>query len=261
MARAQGVDPATLVEETAHAMGSLYFDPAGLTVACRRIVERHPLTGPLWWLCAHVSTSVEPFETIWGLVDRIRNDRTGAELAAALPDDAVVATIGNPIQVGDGLTRRGDVRVIALDAAHAAASFVRRLDRHEVAVEPVDAGAAGVVARSVDLVLVEASAVDSGRAIVPIGSSTLAAAASAWGTPVWLVAGVGRRLPTGMIDVMEERVAVLAAASEPWSLDVEVLPTSMVSDVVGPLGRVPMGPPAIVAECPMAHELLRPSPM
>ena len=143
VARAQGADPASLVEETAHALGSLRFDPSGLVVACRRIVQRHPFTGALWWLCSNVSTSAEPFDAVWELADRIRSDRTGAELAAALPDDVTVVTIGAPDVIGDGLIRRGDVRVLALDAAHTATSFVRRLERHDVDYEPVDAGAAG----------------------------------------------------------------------------------------------------------------------
>ena len=138
---------------------------------------------------------------------------------------------------------------------------MRRLERYDTDVEPVDAGVAGVVVHHADVVLVEALAVDPGRAVVPIGSSTIAAAASTWGTPVWLVAGVGRRLPSGYLDAMEERFDGLTDDLDPWDLDVEILPTSMFTDVVGPHGKVPMGPPAIVAECPMAHELLRQSPI
>ena len=266
VARAHGANPASLVEETAHALGSLRFDPSGIVVACRRIVQRHPFTGALWWLCANVTTSSEPFDAVWKLADEIRSDRTGSELAAALPDDAVVATIGAPSVIGDGLIRRGDIRVLALDSGHTATSFVRRLERHDVDYEPVDAGAAGAVSRDADIVLIEALAVDSDRVIAPIGSSTIAAAAHAWGTPVWLVAGTGRRLPPLMIDAMVANVAALTDPDEegsidPWELDVEVIPTSMITDVVGPHGRVPMGPPAIVSECPMAHELLRHSPM
>ncbi len=261
VARAQGADPASLVEETAHALGSLHFDPSGLVVACRRIVERHPFTGALWWLCANVSTSAEPFEAVWELADEIRHDPTGAELGAALPDDALVATIGDPDVIGDGLIRRGDIRVLALDAGHTATSFVRRLERYDVDVDPVDAGVAGVVANHADVVLVEAMAVDPERAVVPVGSSTIAAAARSWGTEVWLVAGVGRRLPAGFIDAMVAKVEALAVDIDPWDVDVEVLPTSMFTHVVGPHGKVPMGPPAIVAECPMAHELLRHSPI
>jgi hypothetical protein len=259
VARAQGADPVALVEETAHALGSMHFDPAGLIVACRRIVERHPFAGPLWWLCANVATSAEPFEAVWELADAIRADRTGAELAAVLADDAVAVTIGNPDVIGDGLIRRGDVRVLAFDADHTATSFVRRMERYDVDVDPVDAGVAGVAVRHADVVLVEALAVDPGRAIVPVGSSTIAAAAMSWGTECWLVAGGGRRLPVGLVDAMVAKVATLGESTDPWDLDVEVLPTSMFTHVVGPHGRVPMGPPAIVAECPMAPELLRPS--
>ncbi len=257
VARAQGADPASLAEETAHALGSLRVDPSGLVVACRRIVERHPFVGPLWWLCANVTTSSEPFDAVWELADEIRNDNTGAELGAALPDDATVVTIGAPEVVGEGLIRRGDVRVLALDAGHNATSFVRRLERYDVDYEPVDSGAAGVACRHADLVLVEALATDSTRAIVPLGSSTIAAAASAFGTPVWLITGLGRRLPSGYIDAMVARIDAMTTDRDPWELDVEVLPTSLVTDVVGRHGRVPMGPPAITPECPMAHELLR----
>ena len=261
VARAQGADPTSLVEETAHALGSLRFDPSGLVVACRRIVERHPFTGPLWWLCANISTSAEPFEAVWELADEIRSDPTGAELAAVIPDEATVVTIGDPDVTGAGLIRRGDIRVVALDAGNTATSFVRRMERYDVDVEPVDSGVAGVVVHHADVVLIEALAVDSGRAVVPAGSSTIAAAALAWGTPVWLVAGVGRRLPSGFIDAMVAKVTSMSDDGDPWDLDVEVLPTSMFTHVIGPHGKVPMGPPAIVAECPMAHELLRHSPI
>lgn len=262
VARAQGADPTSLVEETAHALGSLHFDPSGLVVASRRIVERHPFTGALWWLCANVTTSAEPFEAVWELADEIRADPTGRELAAALPDESTVVTIGDPDVIGSGLIRRGDVRVLALDAGHLATSFVRRLERYDVDVEPVDAGVAGPAIRSADVVLIEALAVDPQRAVVPIGSSTIAAIAATLATPVWLVAGVGRRLPGGFLDAMVDRVSALVEEGvDPWDLDVEVIPTSMVSDVVGPHGKVPMGPPAIVAECPFAPELLRHSPI
>ena len=259
VARAQGADPSSLVEETAHALGSLHFDPSGLVVACRRIVERHPFTGALWWLCANVATSAEPFEAVWELADEIRSDRTGAELAAILPDEADVVTIGDPDVIGDGLIRRGDVRVLALDAGFTATSFVRRMERYDVDVEVIDAGVAGAAVRCADVVLVEALAVDSERCIVPMGSSTIAAVASVFGIELWLVAGVGRRLPSGFLDAMVAKVDASSADSDAWELDVEVLPTSIFTHVVGPHGKVPMGPPAIVAECPMAHELLRPS--
>jgi len=257
VARAHGVDPAALVEETAHALGSLHFDPAGLVVACRRIVERHPFSGPLWWLCSNVTTSSEPFEAVWELADQIRSDRTASELAAALPDESIVVTIGDPSVIGSGLARRGDVRVLALDIDHSATSFVRRLERYDVDYEPVDAGAAGAATRVADVVLIEVLAMDESRLVLPSGSSTIAAAAAAWDTPVWAVAGVGRRLPSAYIDAMADKRDALAADCDEWTLDIEVIPARLATDVVGPHGIMPMGPPAARAECPVAAELLR----
>ncbi len=255
VARAQGADPTALVSETAHALSSMRFDPTGLVVACRRIVERHPFTGPLWWLCSNVATSAEPFDAVRELADQIERDRTGARLAGELPDEADVVTVGSPDVITDGLVRRGDVRVLALDVGHSATSFVRRLERHEVEYEPIDAGMAGAACRAADVVLVEALAVDRDRIVVPAGSSTIAAAGTAWGTPVWLVAGVGRRLPGPVLDEMVGAYERALDDLDPWDLDVEILPSSLVSDIVGPLGRQPMGPVAITPECPVAHEL------
>lgn len=257
IARAQGADPASLAEETAHALGSMRFDPSGLVVACRRVVERHPFTGPLWWLCSNVLTSSEPFDAVWELSETIRGDRTPNRLGEELPDDAAVLTIGEPSQVPEALARRGDVSVLALDVSHTATSFVRRLERLDVECEPIDAGAAGVAAQAADVALVEALATDGLQVVAPLGSSTIAAAAAACGTDVWLVAGVGRRVPTPYVEVMSGRLCELTEYASPWDLDVEVMPASLVTHVVGPLGRVPMGPPAIVPECPVASELLR----
>ena len=58
---------------------------------------------------------------------------------------------------------------------------------------------------------------------MPIGSSTVAGLATALGTEVWVVAGVGRRLPPGFLDAMVERATALCADADPWELDVEVL--------------------------------------
>jgi hypothetical protein len=261
VARAHGADPVSLVEETANALGSLRFDPSGLVVACRRIVERHPFSGPLWWLCSGVLSSSEPFDAVWELAERIGDDPTPRRLAEGLPDDATVVTIGAPTTIAAGLARRGDVRVLALDASHSATSYVRFLERYDVDYEPVDAAMAGIVTGAADVVLVEAHACDAERVVAPAGSSTIAAAAVAWGTPVWLVAGIGRRLPSAMIDAMAVRLAEVCADVDPWDVDVEILPTRFVDRVVGPHGIVPMGPPAITPDCPLADELLHRSPM
>ena len=69
IARSGGGDPRVLVRETASALRGLGKDPAGLLVACRRLIEKHPTSGPLWWLAAHVVTAAEPFAVAKRLAD------------------------------------------------------------------------------------------------------------------------------------------------------------------------------------------------
>ena len=52
-----------------------------------------------------------------------------------------------------------------------------------------------------------------------------------WGTEVWLVAGLGRRLPGPYVEAMVARIDELCSDLDPWDLDVEMLPTSMVSSI------------------------------
>ncbi len=253
VARARGADAESLVRETAGALRGLGLDMSGLVVACRRIVDRHPTCGPLWWLCARMLTSTDPMAAARAAIDEIEHDRTVDELVAALPDGATVVTIGWPDLTGLALARRGDVRVLALDAAHHGSSFVQRLERAEVESELVPTEAAAIATAAADAALVEADALDAGRMIAATGAAVLAAAAGLTATPVWCVAGCGRRLPAPMIGAIVDRVA--QRAIDPWSRDGEVVPMSLVAHVVGPSGRQRAAD--VRAECEMAPELLR----
>jgi len=253
VARARGADAESLVRETASALRGLGLDMSGLVVACRRIVERHPTSGPLWWLCARMLTSADSLAAVRSAVDEMEDDRTVDELTVALPDGATVVTIGWPDVIGMALARRGDVRVLAVDAGHQGSSFVQRLERVEVECELVPTEAAAIAVAAADVVLIEAEALDGSRVLAATGSAVLAAASGLSRTPVWCVAGCGRRLPTPMIEAIVDRVAHQAV--DPWSRDVEVLPMSLVAQVVGPTGRLPATD--VRAECEMAPELLR----
>jgi hypothetical protein len=260
VARARGADAESLVRETAGALRGLGIDPSGLVVACRRIVERHPTCGPLWWLGARLLTSADPMAAARAAVAEIEADRTADALAGSLPEGATVATVGWPALTGQALVQRGDLRVLAVDAGHHGSSFVQRLERSDVDCELVPTEAAAVAAADAELVLVEADAVGAARVVAPVGSAVLAAVAGLTRTPVWLVAGCGRRLPGPMIDAIATRLG--RDDVDYWSHDAELIPLASISHVVGPAGRLPVSAPAaLCAECEVAPELLRSSPM
>ncbi|MET0577150.1 MAG: hypothetical protein ABW122_00720, partial [Ilumatobacteraceae bacterium] len=158
VARARGADAESLVRETAGALRGLGLDSSGLVVACRRIVERHPTCGPLWWLCARMLTSADPMAAARGAIDEMEDDPTVDRLIDALPDGATVVTVGWPEVVGSALARRGDVRVLAVDAGHQASSFVQRLERSDIESELVPTESAAIATAVADLVLIEAEA-------------------------------------------------------------------------------------------------------
>jgi hypothetical protein len=259
VARASGGDQRLLVRETAGALRGLQFEPAGLVIASRRIVERHPTSGPLWWFCSSLLTSARPFDEMYRLASEVENDQTPDHLFESLPDEATVCVVGWPDLVGDAVLRRGDVRVLAVDADDEGASFVRRLQRSDVEAEIVPASGVAAAALAADVVIVEAMAAGSSDVLAARGSRALAAVAYCSERPVWLVVGRGRRLTDALFTTMSERVADVRV---PWESDAELLPIALCSVLVGPDGLRPLEPGAtLAAECNTAHELLRASPI
>ncbi len=258
VARASGGDQRLLVRETAGALRGLRVDPAGLVVACRRIVERHPTSGPLWWFCASLLAAPDPFDAALRLAGEVEDDPTPDHLFDLLPEAATVCLVGWPDLAGDAVIRRGDVTVLAVDADDEGASFVRRLQRSDVDAEVVPVAGAAAAVDAADLVLVEALAAGPGDALATRGSRALAALAYCAEVPTWLVAGRGRRLPEGLFAVMLERVADVRS---PWDAVAEPVPVALATGVVGPGGWTEPLAAALAPECPAAPELVRPSPM
>lgn len=265
VARARGADPVSLVREAAHALSSMRFDPSGLVVACRRIVERHPDCAPLWWLCARLVTSNDPVATAWEVADAIAEDATPNELVRALPDDATVVTLGWPELTGAALARRGDVGVLAVDSDQAAIGFVQRLERLEIECEAVPAESLAAAVGLADLVIVEVDAVSSSAVLGPPGTSAALLLGGHLGVPVWLVSGVGRCLPNELVEAMCTRTPRshwqldrFGFAGEGWDPVTRIVRSSGPVDVsaaVGPRSAV------LAADCPSAPELLRTSPI
>lgn len=255
VARARGLDPAELAREAAVALGSLRGDHRDLVIACRRIVERHPEAGPLWWTGAEILSAADPGRAAWELADRIGDDRTSRVVASVLPDDATVVTIGWPAVGGAALVRRGDARVWCVDSRYEASGFLQRLERAGVASDPVPPESMARAVAGADLVIVDALAASPARVLAPVGSHVLAAVAASVGTPVWCAAGIGRRLPVEYVD----EIAARALVGDPWELDLDDLPVALVTHVATADGLTSDVAAGLRAECPFAPELLRTS--
>ena len=255
VARSSGAATSSLVTEAAGALAGLGPDAAGLVTACRRLVERHPAVGAMWWLASRVLCAPDPVAEAWRAAAEIESDPTPSLVAATVPDEVTAVLLGWPDLTVDGLRRRGDVDVLLVSSGGESAGLARwlRSAGTEVADVP-DAGLAAAVAQA-GLVVLEASAVGPERFVAVPGSHAAAAVGRAAGVPVWLVVGVGRALPERLWLALEAALARSAAPA--WHRGAEVVPLSLCDRVVAAGGASPGGaPPA--PDCPVAPELLRP---
>src|SRR5438067_655666 len=256
VARARGVEPSVLVRETAAALASVAAeDPVGLVPGCRRLIERHLVCGPMWWLVARVLTASDPSAAAWAAAEEIDRDPTADHVARCLPDDTTVAVVGWPTQTVEGLRRRGDVEVLVIESGGEGHALVRRLEGAGVeAADVLETGLAAAVSVS-GLVVIEALAAGPDYLIAPAGSHAAAAVASTSGIPVWAVAGVGRVLPAPLWDALT--TSLDDRGDEPWGRAEAVVPASLVDGVIGPEGLVDARAGLATATCPVVPELLR----
>ena len=287
VARAGGAPPSSLVSEAAAALAGLADDPPALVTACRRLVERHPHVGPMWWLASRVLASSEPRAEAWRVVDELEKDMTARLLAAQLGESAAVVMLGWPELVGSAVMRRGDLAVMLVDPMGEADGLVRRLRSGGGDVLEVPLCGLAQAVAAADLVLVEAMALGGGwpgggaaagdvaaspgggaaagdaaaspgggGAVVAAGSWAAAAVARSVGVPTWVVAGAGRVLPGRIWEAM---VRLLDDdTTEPWDRAWEVLPAELVSLVAGPGGLASWAEALGRADLPIAAELLTP---
>lgn len=257
VARASGADAGLLVQEAASALGVFRHDPPGLVTAARRLLTRQPTVGPLWWMCSQLTTSSDVSAEARTVIEELRSDRTDRELAHHLPDGATIVISGWPDIIVAALPRRGDVKVLVVDVDGQASSVVRRLDRAEVEAEEIDATRIAGAIEGSDIVVIEAAVVGPTAALTDVGGLAMAAIARALGTPTWLVAGVGRRLPEEYWRAIVERT--VARWTVPWTAAFEVVLFGLIDRVVTGDGiHLPAELPP--SEVPLAPELLRELP-
>jgi hypothetical protein len=250
--------PSLLVREAAGALASFSSDPAALVTACRRLVDRQPQAGPIWWLAARVLGSPDPAFEAWSAADEVESDRTPMLLVENLPEGATVVVLGWPELIAPALAKRGDLDVLVIDTADQGHGLVRRLDRMGNNATLVDQRGLGAAVGAADLVLIEAQSFggfgDTAGATALPGSRAAAAVALAAGIPVWTVVGVGRVLPGRMWDAYVGR---LDESADPWDADLELVPANLLGTIAGPKALQTVAEALQRADCPVAPELLK----
>lgn len=228
VARAREVDQALLAREAAAVLGSFAGDLPGLLTSCRRLIDRHPTAGALWWTCARLLAAADVGAESAAVRDDLTGEPATTALSLDLPDGAVVAVVPD-VAGGSELAYELDGWRDDLVVAH-------------------DPGALHVERDEPRVLLVEAGAAGPDRFIAPEGTADEMAAAREAGVAVWLVVDVGRRLPAPLFE------ALVARAGRPQGPGtgrpqpaVEVVATGTAERVVEPC-RI---------DCPVPPELLR----
>jgi hypothetical protein len=85
VARSRGGDPGQIGAEAAWCLAALAAeDPAAVLPACRRLLERHPGCGPLWWVSARVLVAGDPVAEAESCAALLLDDRTDRSVRSAL---------------------------------------------------------------------------------------------------------------------------------------------------------------------------------
>lgn len=88
MARAGWAPPAELAAEAAWALGDLALhEESAVLPACRRLLDRHPGCGPLWWVAARILTAGDPAQEAEHCADALQSDPTSDLLGDLLRGD------------------------------------------------------------------------------------------------------------------------------------------------------------------------------
>lgn len=224
VARAREVDQALLAREAASVLGAFAGDLPGLLTSCRRLLDRHPLAGALWWTCARLLAAGDVRAEARAIEDDLTGEPATTSLSLDLPGGAVVAVV--PDAAG------GSELVYELNGW-----------RDDIVVAH-DPGALHAPRDEPRVLLVEAGAAGPDRFVAPEGTGDEIVAARDAGVPVWLVVDVGRRLPPALFEAVVSRAGRLPPGSDRAA---EVVAIAEAERVVEPR-RI---------DCPVPPELLR----
>jgi hypothetical protein len=262
LARSGHVDAPDLVIETAMALRGLGSDPATVLLTCRRLVERHPTVGPLWWLCSEMVAALEPREAMRRCVEQIREDSTAVHLAEFLTErlgaHSLVCVNGWSWDVAVAFGQMEPREICVVDGDNGADHMVRILERAEHEVHLVEASGGAAAALEADLVILSAMAASPEVAWCAAGSHALAAVAYCAEIPVVLSMPRGVCLPDatlqGMRDDLDSRTR-----GRTWHRGIDEIPVGLFTWFAGPNGVESSSSPGfkgVVAETRHAPELL-----
>jgi hypothetical protein len=117
VARSRRGPPGELAAEAAWGLAALAEEePAALLPACRRLLERQPACGPLWWLCARLLVAGDPVEEAERCAALLIDDPTPDVLRSSLQTGKVGPPLRIVRQGGVGEVAGADVVVIEVDA-------------------------------------------------------------------------------------------------------------------------------------------------
>ena len=220
VARADWAPADVLAAEAAWALGELAtVEPHALLPACRRLLERHPGCGPLWWVCARMLCAGDPVPEAHRCIEELDADPTVELLEEALD------TVGRAVRHG-GVGDVASAEVVVVEAV--------ALGADAMVVDPDDQGLLAA-ARAVEVpIWVEAGV---GRSL-----------------PGRLFAAALRRLEDRS-DVRRRHDAAPPAYGHRRHV---VEPLTGVAQVVGPQGAAAVTAALARTDCPEPPELLAP---
>ncbi len=250
----KGIDEESLLLEAIDCLADFDDDPAGLFVACRRLLSYHPYSARLWWVCSRVIGSMEPRMVAWDTWDQIRNDATASYLHTWI----------GQTWIGSASLGADERPVLSLGWSQTMSSLAE-----------ISAGREIVVMRTGDDNNLSRSIREESRPIRVIGAVEVAALDPACVLVPIVVSGGGKVLVTPKIfeslDLFSEfpsvgiapigcalsENVVRAFISGNEALDLKELPITSAQSFAGPSGVVPREQFLQRRDAPDAPELIR----
>lgn len=198
------------------------------------MIDKHPLSAPLRWMCSSLVVAGDP-SSAWDLLERFDDDASDATLAASLEPSSVVA-VPPWSRAAEVVATRPDVTIVGQSFA-AGAGRSGAAPEASPDVSPVVV-IVDVVAACGELVLVEPSAHDL--------------VAESGDAPVWAVCPVGTRLHRPMVEDINAVAEGRLSVCQPDIFAAVVTGSGVVSNVAG----ARRGPDPFAADGPYAPELL-----